>query len=295
MRANAAGYGAALLATGIWAGNFVASRALAGQIPPCQFNFWRWIIALAAILPFALRHIRADWGAIRRNWKYLSLMGLLGVTLMNAFIYKAGQSTESLNMALLMPATPVVVLLLSRILYGELLYWQRLLGMLTAVAGICILLSRGDIGRLLDLKLNSGDLWTLGSMLCFALYSLFMRRRPREISPLGFNAAVFGLGLLYALPCVLLEAWLLPLPKITPALITGLVYAGAGCSALGFWLWTIGVDRIGPVPASIIYYSLPVFAGIESALILGESVLPSQIAGGLLITGGICAATLRRS
>ncbi len=286
------GCGAALLATVVWSGNFVAARALYDSISPWQFNFWRWAVALAALLPFALRRLPDDWPAVRRHWRYLSLMGILGVTLMNTFIYKAAQSTESLNMALLMPASPVVILLLARVFYGEAIPPRRLLGMLTVLAGALILISRGDWQRLTALRFNPGDVWTLGGMLCFAVYSLLMRRRPQDVSPLGFNVATFGLGLLYALPCTLLEAWLLPLPVVTPALLTGVLYAGLGCSALAFWLWTVGIDRIGPVRAGILYYSLPVFAGAGSILVLHEQIVPAQIAGGLLIIGGICAATV---
>lgn len=286
------GCGAALLATVIWSGNFVAARALYDSIPPWQFNFWRWAVAFAALLPFALRRLPDDWPAVRRHWRYLSLMGILGVTLMNTFIYKAAQSTESLNMALLMPASPVVILLLARVFYGEAIPPRRLLGMLTVLAGALILISRGDWQRMAALRFNPGDVWTLGGMLCFAVYSLLMRRRPQDVSPLGFNVATFGLGLLYALPCTLLEAWLLPLPVVTPALLTGVLYAGLGCSALAFWLWTVGIDRIGPVRAGILYYSLPVFAGAGSVLVLQEQIVPAQIAGGLLIIGGICAATV---
>ena len=286
------GCGAALLATVVWSGNFVAARALYDSIPPWQFNFWRWAVAFAALLPFALRRLPDDWPAVRRHWRYLSLMGILGVTLMNTFIYKAAQSTESLNMALLMPASPVVILLLARVFYGEAIPPRRLLGMLTVLAGALILISRGDWQRMAALRFNPGDVWTLGGMLCFAVYSLLMRRRPQDVSPLGFNVATFGLGLLYALPCTLLEAWLLPLPVVTPALLTGVLYAGLGCSALAFWLWTVGIDRIGPVRAGILYYSLPVFAGAGSVLVLQEQIVPAQIAGGLLIIGGICAATV---
>lgn len=295
MRASSIGYIAAFLATALWAGNFIAARALAEQIPPCQFNFWRWVIALVGILPFAVRSLKQDFDVIRHHWRYLSLMAFIGVTLMNTFIYKAGQTTESLNMALLMPAAPVVVLVLSRFVYGERISVRRFLGMLSALAGVGILLSRGNLQRLLDLQLNSGDLWTLLCMLSFAVYSLFMRQRPREISPLAFNVAVFALGIVYALPCVALEAWFLPMPSMTPELVAGLTYVGLGCSAAAFWLWTVGIDRIGPVRASFIYYSLPVFAGIGSVLILDETVQLAQVVGGILIVGGICLATLPHS
>lgn len=91
MQQTALGYGSALLATIIWSGNFVVARALATLIPPWQCNFWRWLVALLVLLPFARRHLRRDWPGIKKHWAYLSLMGILGITLMNTLIYKAGQ------------------------------------------------------------------------------------------------------------------------------------------------------------------------------------------------------------
>ena len=92
------GYLAALSATMLWAGNFVVARGIAQEIPPVQLNFWRWLLALTCILPFAWPKLRADWPAMKRHWRYLAAMGLVGVSLLNAFVYKAGQTTESLNM-----------------------------------------------------------------------------------------------------------------------------------------------------------------------------------------------------
>lgn len=292
MQQTALGYGSALLATIIWSGNFVVARALATLIPPWQCNFWRWLVALAVLLPFAWRHLKRDWPGIRRHWLYLSLMAVLGVTLMNTLIYKAGQTTESLNMALLVPTAPIVILLFSRIIYGEPITPRRLAGMLVVLAGVIILVSRGDWQRLAGLRINSGDFWALGGALCFGLYSLFMRQRSSEVSPLGFNVATFGLGLLYSLPFTVAEACLLPRPEISPALVTGILYAGVGCSFFSFWFWTLAVDRIGPVRAGIVYYSLPVFAAVASVLVLGESIAPAQVAGGVLVIGGILVATL---
>lgn len=285
------GYLAALAATIIWAGNFVVARAFAASIPPLQFNFWRWIIAFCAILPFALPKLRSDWAGIKNALGYLSLMGLLGVTMMNSFIYKAGQSTTSLNMALIMPATPAVILLLARLVYAERIGIRRLSGMLLALTGILILVTRGDPERLFRLEINSGDIWTLGCMLCFALYSLFMRQRPLNISVAGFNAAVFFLGLVYCLPFVAWEMAALPTPEFSWQLIGGLFYAGVGCSTIAFWLWTLGIDRIGPVAAGIVYYSLPLFAAVMAWLALGEEVTLFQLLGGAIIIAGIFIAT----
>lgn len=292
MRGKWEGYGASLLATMVWAGNFIASRALAFSIPPCQFNFWRWLVAFLAILPFALPHLRAEREAMATHFRYLALMALLGVTLMNTFIYKAGQTTESLNMALLMLATPLLIMLLAWIFYGEAICCRRLWGMLICMAGILVLISRGDWHIIAGLNFRPGDIWALGCMACFAIYSLLMRNRPQELSSSVFNFAIFGLGLVFALPITISEALLLPLPKLSWPVMSGILYSGLGCSALAFWLWTVAIDRIGPVRAGIVYYSMPLFAALMAWLFLGESVNMAQFAGGLLIISGIFTSSI---
>lgn len=286
------GYFTAFFATFIWAGNFVAARALAFAIPPLQFNFWRWVVAFLVILPFALPHLKHDWAITLKHFWYMSVMAVLGVALMNAFVYKAGQSTSSLNMALIMPATPALIMVLARIIYGTQITRRRALGLVVCITGILFLISGGQWQKLSNLDFAPGDLWTLGCMGCFALYSLFIKIRPKEISSTGFNAIVFGLGVLYAIPFTLLEMWLLPLPELNWPVACGILYAGVGCSAIAFWLWTVGIDRIGPVRAGFIYYSLPIFAAILSKIVLDENVSAAQICGGVLITCGIIIATI---
>ena len=294
MKQNTSGYLLALLAVVIWSGNFVVARAVADMIPPWQCNFWRWFTAFVTILPFAWRHLREDWPALRRHWRFVVVMSLLGVTLMNTFFYKAGQSTESLNMALIAPTAPIIILIFSRLLYGEAITPRRLLGMLVVATGIVILVSRGDRERLAALRFAPGDLWSLGGAASFGLYSLFMRHRGTDLSVFGFSAATFGLGALFCVPPVLAEMCWLPPVQWEPAVIIGVLYAGVGCSFCSFCLWTAAISRIGPVRAGIVYYSMPVFAATGAHIVLGEAVNTAQVVGGMLIIGGILIATLQR-
>ncbi|OSC61554.1 EamA family transporter, partial [Streptomyces sp. 4F] len=48
----ALGLGLAVLATLVWSGSFVTSRALGDSVPPVQHAFWRWVVALAVVAPF---------------------------------------------------------------------------------------------------------------------------------------------------------------------------------------------------------------------------------------------------
>lgn len=286
------GFLAALAATVIWAGNFVVARGLAQAMPPVQLNFWRWLVALACLLPLALPKLRADWPAIRQHWRYLAVMGLLGVTLLNTLIYKAGQTTQSLNMALLVPTAPVMILLLSRILYAEPLTPRRLGGMSVVILGVLALLARGDWRHLAAVHFTAGDLWALAGAACFALYSLFVRKCPKNLSAEGFNAALFGLGLVLCLPELLVEMVMLPAPTWNAPVIVGVLYSGVGCSFAAYLLWTKAIVRLGPVRAGMVYYSLPLFAAIESSLLLGESIAVYHLVGGGCIISGIVLATV---
>jgi drug/metabolite transporter (DMT)-like permease len=285
---------AALAATLIWAGNFVVARGIAQAIPPVQLNFWRWLLALVCLLPLALPKLRADWPIMRRHWRHLTVMGLLGVTLLNTLIYKAGQTTQSLNMALLVPTAPVIIILLSRILYAEPITWRRLGGMIVVLLGILTLLAHGDWRHIAAVRFTPGDLWALAGAVSFALYSFFIRKRPAGLSIEGYNAAMFTLGLVLLLPGLALETVLLPAPTWSPAVLLGIAYAGIGCSFAAYLLWTKSIASIGPVLAGMVYYSLPLFAAIESAILLHEPIAAFHIVGGGLVISGIMLATLNR-
>ncbi|HML54659.1 MAG TPA: DMT family transporter [Solidesulfovibrio magneticus] len=286
------GYLTALAATVLWAGNFVVARGIAQEIPPVQLNFWRWLLALACILPFAWPKLRADWPAMKRHWRYLAAMGLVGVSLLNAFVYKAGQTTESLNMALLVPTAPVMIIILSRIIYGEPLTPRRLGGVAIVLVGVLELVSRGDWGHIASLRFLPGDLWALAGAACFALYSLFVRKRPAGISVEGFNAATFAWGLVLMLPALAVEAATGPATSWSARVVIGVAYAGIGCSFAAYTLWTKAIGSIGPVLAGIVYYFLPVVTAVESVWLLGEAVTAAHVLGGALIVSGILLATL---
>lgn len=294
MKTKTLGYLSALGATVVWSGNFVVARGLAEDIPPIQLNFWRWVVALACMLPVAWPHLRKEWPMIRQHMGYLSIMGLVGISILNTLLYKGGQSTESLNMALLVPTVPIMIIILSRIFYGEPITPRRLLGVVIVLAGVLTIISRGDPARLLAVHFAAGDFWALGGATSFAVYSLLIRQRPVDISIWGFNAVTFALGTLFMVPAVLWEAWVLPLPTVNVPVVSGILYSGVGCSFIAYMLWAKAVSIVGPVRAGFVYYTLPLFAAVAATLLLGEVVSPAHIVGGLCIIAGILVATLQR-
>ena len=80
-----------------------------------------------------------------------------------------------------------------------------------------------------------------------------------------------------------------------------MLYIAAIPTLTGYWLWNRSVEYVGAARAGIVYYSIPLFSSLEAVVFLHEQVSFSQVAGGVLIIGGILLSslnvlkTLRRS
>src|SRR5580704_8823248 len=83
-----------------WSGNMIVGRALAGIVPPLGLSLMRWSIAFVLVLPFAGAEIVAKRAVLRRHWRILLLLGLLGVSICNSLSYVGLQWTTALNGAL---------------------------------------------------------------------------------------------------------------------------------------------------------------------------------------------------
>lgn len=189
------GIALAAVATVVWSGSFVTSRALHDSVPPVQQAFWRWIVALAALAPFAARAAWRQRHVLRRHLGFLLLASLLGIAAYNTLVNQAALSTSAGTMGMIMAASPVLMAVYERV-GGVRLGVRRIVGMLIACAGVLLLMGGGRP----SLDFGAGDLWMAGAAACFASYSALLRHKPREIDGLAFLFAAFVLGTAMLLP-----------------------------------------------------------------------------------------------
>ncbi|MDR1359635.1 MAG: DMT family transporter [Deltaproteobacteria bacterium] len=285
------GFLLALAATFIWSLNFIIGRGIAETVPPISLSFLRWFIAFLSLLPFTLPAMLRQRRHFLEHWGYYALTGLVGVSMVNTFIYIAAHSVAALNMSLIAAASPLFVLILARIFYQEDLSPRRLAGIAAVLAGVCLLITRGDPGVLTRLEFHRGDLFMLCGALSFALYTLLARRQPAEVGQFTALTVIFGLGVLFLVPLTVWEVSRTPPIIFSWPVLGVLLYLGLGTSILAFWLWGKAIALIGPARTATVYYSLPLFCGIEAILFLGEAVIWIHFASGVLILGGLLVAT----
>lgn len=281
----------ALAATVGWSANYLFSRTLADSVPPFTLCFLRSLAACVLFAPFALRTFIREWPLVRTRWIFFAALSLTGIGLFNSLIYMAGRSTTVINMALLATSSPIFTLILARFLLGESLNLRRAAGIVAAVFGIVLLTLRGDLSALLSLSFNAGDLFMLAGSFLFAVYTVLMRLSPPTVSNDTLLACMFLFSTLALLPAAAWErAAGMPLVW-TAGVFAGILYLGAVASIFCYWCWTRAIAAIGAGNTALIYYTIPLFSGVEAVLFLGEMPHWSHVAGGCLIIAGVVVAT----
>ncbi|WP_369252296.1 DMT family transporter [Streptomyces sp. R41] len=292
-RKGAAGLGIALAAaaTVLWSGSFVAVRALHDSVPPVQHAFWRWVIALVAVAPFAAREAWRQRALVRRHLGHVVLAALLGVTVYNTLVNQAGVSTSAGNMGMIMAASPVLMAVYERI-GGVRLGARRVAGMLIACTGVVLLVGKGSLSVG---DFTAGDLWMIAAATCFASYSALLRRRPAELTGLTFLFATFVLGTAMLLPAYALSVSAQGTFSPTPTTVGPLLYVGVASSAVAFFAWNKAVSLIGAARAGTVYYLQPVCVAALSYMVLGERTTWTQLLCMTLILGGVVLGTAARA
>ena len=279
-----------VVATLSWAGNVTVGRALAGWVPPFGLSLMRWSIALTVVLPFAARELVIKRHVIMREWRILVVLGLLGVSICNSLSYLGLQWTTALNAALLNSAGPMLTLAASFWFFRERATLRQIAGVTVSLLGVLVIVLRGDVAALFTLSINRGDVAILVGVLSWSIYTVLLRRRPAELSPVAFLVVLFAIGVITLLPLYVTEAALgWSLPMALPALL-GYGFVGLFPAVIAFFGWNRGVASIGANRASLFTHLMPLFAALLAYIFLDEHIAVFHLVGAALIFFGIFLA-----
>lgn len=274
----------------LWSGNFVIGRAVAGRVPPVALAFWRWVVALAILLPLSWRGLRAAAPALRRSPGILVALGILGVGNFNLFVYVGLGETTATNALLLNSACPAFILAISFAAGLGRASPRQLAGIALSLAGVVVIVTRGAPGAVLSVSFARGDLWVLAAVLSWAVYTILLARRPAGVEPLALLAVLVAVGVLWIAP---FYAWELSRgARLRLDLVSGaaILYVALFASIAAYGLWNAGVAAVGASRAGVFLHLMPAFGSVLAAVLLGESFRPFHAAGIGLILSGVTLA-----
>jgi len=268
----------------IWGYTWVMAKQALTFAPPFSFAAQRCVggaLVLLLVVKLTGRSLRpaAPMATIG-----IGLVQVAGFMLLQTWALVEGGPGKT---AVLIFTMPIWTLLLARLFLKEDIRPGQWLAAFCALAGLVLIIEPWDMQSSLLSKFLG-----VTAALCWAIGTIQVKwlRRRQQVDLLSLTAWQMVVG---AVPLTLL-AYFIPEPAThwTPYYIEILVVMTLGSTALCWWLWIYILDRVPAWEASLSVLGTPVVAIVSSRWVLDEGFKRLEIAGVLLIGGGLCLLAL---
>ena len=270
----------------IWGGTFVAGRIASAEMAAATAALWRYVLACAVLVVAAFALERGLPRLSARQWLGVTLLGATGVAAYNLCFMWGLKTVPAGRASLIVALNPAATLAGAALLFGERLTRRTVTGILIALAGAAIVIGRGDPLALLRGGLGAGELTILGCVASWSAFTLIAKRLMAGLSPLAITVYASLTGTLMLAVAALVDGAPL-VPSASPAAWLALAFLGAFGTAVAFVWYNDGVRRLGAARAPVFINLVPVFAVALGALVLGERIDASMLAGGALVLAGV--------
>jgi drug/metabolite transporter (DMT)-like permease len=283
-----------LITPALFAANLVVARwAQGAAIPPVFLAFGRWALAFMILMPTVGPRMWALRGTLLASWPRILLLSMLGMGMAVAPQYIGARHTGAANVAIILAASPALVTLIERLVWKAPLGRGQAWGLTVAIAGVLVVLSKGDPGALGQLEFGKGDLWVVLAAIGWSLYTVFNKRVPLPPLPGTVKlAALIGGGALVLAPFAAVEG-------DVPSFGDGRLYVALAFLAIvpslgAYFCFDRLVAVAGPARASMSVYLIPLFATLAAWPLLGEAPHLYHAAGFGMILLAVALSSRRR-
>jgi drug/metabolite transporter (DMT)-like permease len=279
------------VAPALFCSNMLVARATHDLFPPVALAFWRWAATFALLLPFTARALWRHRYDVLREAPDLLVLGGLGMGVCGAFVYIGADTTSATNIGIIYAASPLLIVVMARLFYGEPLGLLQCAGILLSLAGVVAIVARGDLGVLASLSFAPGDLWIVAAMAGWAVYAILLRHRPSALPMMARFAAIVASGLVVLLPFTVLEGLTGEQPRWNATSYATVGFLAVVASFGAYQVYALVQRSLGAGPTSLLMYLIPVYNGLLAWLLLGESLEAYHLVGAALVLPGIFLAT----
>jgi DME family drug/metabolite transporter len=181
-------------------------------------------------------------------------------------------------------SAPVMIAVLAVLVLHERLTTRVTLSIALGVLGTALLVAHPHTVAPAAPRFAVGALLALGAALSYAVYVVVAKVALVDTEPLPLAAVTFTVAaVLLTLPIVWTEAPVTQFARGWP----WLVYLGAVTTAAAYALYTTGLRHVPAAVAGIVSLAEPLTATLLGALLFGERLGPTGIAGALLLFAAV--------
>lgn len=277
-----------VLAVLFWSGNFIFARLVSNNIEPMQLSFFRWFFVLILLLPYLLFHYKNIQKIFKKEYILIIIFSVLGIAGFNTFLYYGLQTTTATNALLINSSTPMFIIVISALIFKNKITKLQLFGVLVSTLGVIYLILKGQINHILELKFTVGDLWIIAACVDWALYTILLKYKPKELNTFEFFGLTVFIGTIILYFIFLFQGYSFEFSFLENTdVFYSLIYIVIFSSILSFYFWNISTIELGANKAGQFAHLMPIFGAVLAYTFLDEVLEFYHFIGILLITTGI--------
>lgn len=275
-----------------WGSSFVIVKiALREGLTPISIATFRFLIAGGLFLATILieKKIRNYKLLVeKKDFPTLLFLALTGVTFFFTAQYTgiqmAGASIAAILVCLL---SPVLITLLSTMIFKEHLVRKQVFGIGIAALGTTIVVTGGTISLSSHLEFLLGSVILLFTPVLWATYSLVGKKIMDRYSPFLVVAYVNMLGGLCLIPFSLAENSFHQIFTMSFYSWLAILFLAVTCSLLGYYIWFYVMKHVEAAITSSFLFAEPLVTVSFATIFVGEELSTFILVGGFLIFIGV--------
>jgi len=266
-------------------GTWVAGAVAVDAAPPFTIAAVRFGIASVLLYAWARLANRPLSPLERRDWPMMAGLGLTAVAGYNWLFLTGLTLAPASDGAIIVPGlAPVFTAVLAGIVLRERLGWRGMLGLAVAAVGLYLVVAPS--GGTDERRLLGDALFVAGAAL-WGVYSVLARVASRRFNAVSTTLYGTALGTMVLIPPALLEGGAASLLRAPTDALVGMAYLAIFGTVGAFVLLNLGVARIGAARASAFALLVPVVGVLSSVALLGETLGPTTLIGGVIVLIGL--------
>ncbi|RPH02074.1 MAG: DMT family transporter [Candidatus Pelagibacter sp. TMED153] len=272
------------------ASNIIVARGGVEYVPPVSLAFWRWLTVFIILIPFFFEEIVKKRTQFKKESYKLFFLGLMGCGICGAFPFIAGMSTTMANMGIIYTSSPIFIILLSVLFFGDKINLFRIIGLILCLFGVLIIICKGDLNYLINFKFTSGDLWMLGAAVGWAIYSIFLINWRSSFSLMARFTLIAFFGAITLFPFYIIEEFYFFNTIFDNNFIFWVLFAAISPGIIAFTLYTKVQKYVGASLAGFTLYIFSIYSAIYGIVLFDELLLSFHYYGAALVFLGVYLA-----
>lgn len=279
------GYLYLLITFFIWGSLYVISKYALASIPPVTVLLFRYIIAIAVLIPMLIKKGRKP--VKKEHIKYFLIIGLLGYFVSIAFQLIGTSLIDSSLASLINSVNPISISIMAAIFLKEKLGGKKIISIVLSVIGVYIILGTSG-GNINYMGIGASIL----SVLLWSAASIAIRKVSDEYNPVQIALYGMAIALILNIPASIIELNTKPCTITIPAILSA-IYLGVVCTGVAHTLWNLSLKLLDASTCSMFYPLQPLTSALLGIVLLNEKITLNFVIGGLLILSGILISVVK--